>query len=149
MSQSDNQSTMAQVTRRQLREQEQRIRRAFVRMARMRAESERLQRRLAALEFRVVEGDRVRLTFLPYTGRAAPVSVLGWTFRRLPHKFVTLGWFVANNRTGRFFLRVNGHALAVIDGVVHDVSATGARTRVRTAWVATPTVPGDGAEIRI
>lgn len=45
----------------------------------------------------------------------------------------TLGRFVADHPAGRYVVRVNGHLLAVVEGVVHDWHAR-PRRRVLTAW---------------
>ena len=46
---------------------------------------------------------------------------------------VTVAEFVRRNPIGRYVLHVRGHALAVVDGAVHDWSY-GPRRRVRRYW---------------
>lgn len=50
-------------------------------------------------------------------------------------EFGTINQFVKNNPTGRHFLLVRGHALAVVDGVVYDnAGRTSGRHRVEIAF---------------
>jgi hypothetical protein len=50
-----------------------------------------------------------------------------------PDKGVTLGEFCKAHPVGRYWVNVTGHALAVINGQVHDHSLK-PRRRVRYAW---------------
>lgn len=50
-----------------------------------------------------------------------------------PDKGVTLGEFCKVHKRGRYWVNVTGHALAVIDGKIHDHSYS-PRRRVRYAW---------------
>lgn len=50
-----------------------------------------------------------------------------------PEKGVTLGEFCKVHKRGRYWVNVTGHALAVINGKIHDHSYS-PRRRVRYAW---------------
>jgi hypothetical protein len=53
----------------------------------------------------------------------------------LKGQWPTLTQFIKANPKGRFVLTRNGHAFALVDGVVHDWSrGTGARSRIVKAW---------------
>jgi hypothetical protein len=55
--------------------------------------------------------------------------------RAQPAKGITLTRFLRENPRGRYFVVRNGHAFAVIDGVVHDWrNGTGPRSRIRFAY---------------
>lgn len=56
----------------------------------------------------------------------------GFAFTKLPLRKATLGTFLKTNQEGRFYVRKNGHAFAVIDGEVSD--KTSLRVIVKTAW---------------
>jgi len=49
---------------------------------------------------------------------------------------VTLAQWIAAHRTGRYVVAVTGHAIAVIDGVIHDWgrATSGPRKRVLYSW---------------
>ena len=51
-------------------------------------------------------------------------------------RFKTVGKFAAANPTGRFVLRVSGHAVAVVNGVVMDYFDYGKQDRRRISWIA-------------
>ena len=55
-------------------------------------------------------------------------------------KNLTLAQWLATHRTGRHLVVVTGHAIAVIDGVVHDWgrATSGPRKRVLYSWDVTP-----------
>lgn len=46
----------------------------------------------------------------------------------------TLGWWLKTYPRGRWLIVVTGHALAVVDGVVHDLNEFKPRSRVLMAW---------------
>jgi hypothetical protein len=51
----------------------------------------------------------------------------------------TLAEIIRAHQTGRYLVIVNGHALAMIDGVIHDKGEiAGARSRVRMMYRVTP-----------
>ena len=65
-------------------------------------------------------------------GTASRVSVnsYGQLMRYVRPRYATLAQFTRTHRTGRWLLWSNNHAFAMIDGVVYDNGAAGARTQV-------------------
>jgi len=62
------------------------------------------------------------------------------------HRTATLAEAVRTLRNGRYLIIVRGHALALIDGVIHDAGdISDARCRVRQAWRITPPTPAPKA----
>jgi len=68
-------------------------------------------------------------------GAAKPDQVRHWG-----QGHPTLAQWLATHRTGRHLVVVTGHAIAVIDGVVHDWgrATSGPRKRVLYSWDVTP-----------
>lgn len=54
--------------------------------------------------------------------------------RQTAIRYDTLTQFVRTHKTGKFLVWSNRHAWAVIDGVVYDNGAAGARTQVTTVY---------------
>jgi hypothetical protein len=65
-------------------------------------------------------------------GTTSRVSVnsYGQRTRYTRARYATLAEFVRTHRTGRWLLWSNNHAFAMVDGVVYDNGAAGARTQV-------------------
>ena len=60
---------------------------------------------------------------------------LGLTFRNeLTGVFGTVANFLEAHPAGKYLVRINGHAFAVIDGGIHDLFPVGPRSRVKQAW---------------
>jgi hypothetical protein len=51
----------------------------------------------------------------------------------------TLGKFAKKNPQGAFYVTVRGHALAVLDGKIHDAVRTPLGSHIRRGWRVTPT----------
>lgn len=56
----------------------------------------------------------------------------GISFQKVERARMTVARFLKEYPTGRFYARKNGHAFAIIDGVISD--DTSGRCRVRDAW---------------
>lgn len=67
---------------------------------------------------------------------AKPISQSYSSFIGPRARYQTLADFVRSHRTGRWFACSNYHAFAVIDGVVYDNGAAGARTQVTFIYEA-------------
>ena len=64
-------------------------------------------------------------------------------YRRVDDCGQTLKQFTAAHPSGRFILRISGtprinHAIAVIDGVVHDKAPSHGRKQVKSTWQIIP-----------
>ena len=58
-----------------------------------------------------------------------------WNLSPTPYQYPTVTQFIKAHPKGRFYARRNGHAFAIVDGVVHDwVKGTGARSRITYAF---------------
>lgn len=66
--------------------------------------------------------------------RAIAAAVPGAAFRRPMRGAVTLARFVAAFPTGHYVVCTSNHALAVVDGVVHDWRPARPRRRVVCYW---------------
>jgi hypothetical protein len=79
---------------------------------------------------------------LPNVGTTVAASrfvheILGLTYIETakPWGYPTLSYFAETHPRGRFILHSNGHAFALVDGVVHDWSGgRGSRQRIKRAW---------------
>jgi hypothetical protein len=68
------------------------------------------------------------------TSGLVSVDSYGRRVRYVRPRYETLTQFVRRCPRGRYFLASNSHAFAVIDGVVYDNGAAGARTQVTNVY---------------
>ena len=57
---------------------------------------------------------------------------VGYQFHRRQHP--TLNQFVKDHPQGRYIVTTHGHALAIIDGIVHDTFRPKIKAKVLTVW---------------
>ena len=64
------------------------------------------------------------------------LKIIGWRYRlkRRNDTDTTLRGFVEAHPTGRYIVLERGHALALVDGVIHDNLSPTPRSKVRAAW---------------
>ena len=58
---------------------------------------------------------------------------LGWVHQNVTVR-PTLASMIRQCREGRYLVIKRGHAFTIIDGVIHDNTAVGARSQVRSIW---------------